>query len=188
MSRLRRHPLSGVGVVVLLSTVVLSLAAGCADGTADLARQTCEDLQARGSTLTPEQAWARVMQAVVQLPSRDNTEPFLREMWRLCPDVVPDVPKKQVPLESVGIEVTVTECSDQGASGVITSRDERILDLTFDILYTTDDGTVVTADEGLKADVLTPGVSRQWQSRLGDTPPDHTHCEFVLTEAWEGCC
>ncbi len=125
------------------------------------------------------------MQAVVQLPTEESLEPFLREMWRLCPDVVPDVPKEPVPVASVGIEVTVTECSDEGASGAVTSTDDRILDLTFDIVYTTDDGTVVTADEGLQANSLAPGVSRQWQWLIGGNPPGHTHCEFVLTEAWE---
>ncbi len=168
----------------LLVALALVLMAGCADGLADLARQTCQDTQA----LSPIGARTRLLQVVAGLPSRDELEPFLREMWRLCPEVVATLPREPIPLESVGITVAVSECSDAGAAGVITNTDQRVLDLTFDIVYTADDGSVVATDEGLEAMSLAPGASRSWRSSLGGAGPSHTHCEFILTDAYQGCC
>jgi len=182
LPRSRRHHRRSPRPLFWLSVALLLIAA-CADPRTGLASATCRDLE----HLTEEQAVLRVAQVLAESGSLESAAALLREMKRLCPEVVPSL-RRPIPLDSVGITAEVTECSDGGAAGVVTSKDQRVLDLTFRIAYTTDDGSVVATEEGLTAMGLAPGVSRAWRSTFPGARPSHTHCEFVLTEAYQGCC
>lgn len=164
---------------------IMVVAAGCGGGVQQLAKETCAELE--GAVILT--AGSIVSAAVAKAEDMGSSGAELGDAMRAeCPgimDALENVGEEQERREALPgqMDLEVTGCTDDGASGTVTNGSDVTVDIFIDVQYLDSSGTVV--DDGIASiSGLRPGETGNWDSgRIDDS--DIARCRADVDDAYQ---